>query len=67
MSPRFNGISMQHPGAAERRNGEHSTAQLTVDRRLRSGKLDFVAMSEDDLIRVIEQAASCLRILRDQP
>lgn len=60
----FHSISLVHPDGAQRRNGESTYARLTIDRSLKSGKVDDVPLDEKQLIRIIEQAAHALRILR---
>lgn len=59
----FHSISLVHPDGAQRRNGEQSRARLTIDRGLKSGKVDDVPLSEAQLMQIIEQAAKALRIL----
>jgi hypothetical protein len=61
------GVSLTHPGAPERMRGDRSVATLMLDRRLKSGKVDTVVLTEDDLLRLIETAARALRTLRDRP
>lgn len=58
-TPRFNGIHIDHP-----RGGGPSTVTLSIDRRLASGKLDVIPMSEDDLVKLIYQASEKLAILK---
>lgn len=52
-------ISMDHGGF-----GDESRATLAVDRQLKSGKLDTFDLSQDVLLRLIEEAAFCLKMLR---
>lgn len=61
---RFLGLHIDHPGYAERRSGAKSTVSLAVDRGLKSGKTDSIPLTEDDLLRMLEEAARYLRILR---
>jgi hypothetical protein len=58
------GVHIEHPDAAGRRQGAKSYAYVAVDRGLKSGKLDKVPLSEDDLIRLIASAAQTLITLR---
>ena len=57
-------IHIDHPGAREREQGAQSRVYFSIDRGLRSGKLDEVELSEDDLLALIKTAAQCLQILR---
>lgn len=61
---RFVGIHIDHPEYSARLKGEQSTVSLAISRGLKSGKLDHVPLSEDDLVDLIAQAASQLKILR---
>lgn len=65
--PRVLGVSMQHPGASERLRGETSRAQLAIDRGLKSGRVEFIDLTEDDLIQLARKALDCVAILRRLP
>jgi hypothetical protein len=56
--PGFHSISIDHP-----RDGE-SIVTLVVDRGLKTGKLDRIPLTEDDLVQLIAQASDKLRILK---
>lgn len=61
---RYVGIHMEHPGAVERGQGATSKALLAVDRGLKSGKHDVIALEENDLIKLLAEASKALAILR---
>lgn len=61
---RFLGLSLDHPDAGARLRGDESTARLTFSRGLKSGKLDDVPLTEDELVKLIADAATALRTLR---
>jgi hypothetical protein len=61
---RFLGLSLEHSDAGARLRGEESFARLTISRGLKSGKVDDVPLTEDELVKLIADAADALRILR---
>lgn len=60
---RLIGLSVRHPDATERRNGQEPYAQLTISRNLKSGALDDVPLDRGDLLKLIRYAAGALLIL----
>lgn len=62
---KIQGIHIRHPGAHERASGKPSSVYVTVDRGLRSGKLDEAPLSETELIGLIAEGSRILAILRD--
>lgn len=62
--PRLAGVHIDHPGARDRAAGAQSQVRLSIDRRLRSGKLDQVPLTEDELVRLIAEGGRMLALLR---
>lgn len=62
--PRIIGVHIKHPDANERAAMVKSSAWLSVDRGLKSGKLDEVPLTEDQLVSLIANAAQTLHYLR---
>lgn len=58
------GVRIHQPDSKERAKGAVAQVFLTVDRDLKSGKLDEIPMSEDDIIRTIAGLGEKLAILR---
>lgn len=54
-------INMLHIGTNYR---APAMPTLRTDRGLKSGKLDQYVLTEDDLIRLLADAAECLKIMR---
>lgn len=57
-------MSTFHSVSIDHFRGGESIVTLVVDRGLKSGKLDRLPLTEDDLVQLIAQAADKLRILR---
>ena len=66
-APRLVGtVHLDHPGHIDRERGVKPRAYLTVDRRLKGGKLDEVELDESKLLELAESAVSAVRILREK-
>lgn len=55
-------VHMDHPSAVERERGADSRIFLSISRGLKSGRLDEVDLTRDQLLGLIETAARALRI-----
>jgi hypothetical protein len=67
----FHSVKIDHPSGHDVAHAKligapdpESTVTLVVDRGLKTGKLDHIPLTEDDLVQLIAQAADKLRILR---
>ena len=62
--PTFHGLRTYLPDGKERAAGMVTEVQLRINRHLKSGKLDKVVLSEDELIRLIADAGRALAQMR---
>lgn len=60
---RYTNIRMQHPSGAERAAGGTSYAELSIDRGLKSRKLDVVLLTRHDLVKLCAEATRALAIV----
>jgi hypothetical protein len=54
---------IEHPSYREKQDGEVSHVTIVVDRKLKSGKLDFVEIDLKDALRLIESLSAYVCIL----
>jgi hypothetical protein len=61
----FMRVNVDHPSQRGREDGEKSRPYITL--RTQKGSIREASLTEDELVRLIYDAASVLHILRKQP